>query len=125
LMDVIIFNNDKEGSTTFSLSFFSLSQIKFNGGLFFPAPWPGFLTNKVFRRSRRRAWSSSGLLQMLGNEEVRKNLLARRVNFLIWNKKQSGLWGFSQPLISSWNCGSNQKVHEKCGLDNLSLFYCP
>ena len=38
-MDVIIFNNDKEGSATFSLSFVSLSQIKFNGVLFFPAPW--------------------------------------------------------------------------------------
>jgi len=27
-------------------------------------------------------------------KQLRKNLLARRVNFLIWNKIQSGLWVF-------------------------------
>jgi len=52
--------------------------------------YPGFLINKVFRRSRRRAWSCSKLLQMPGNEAAAEKSVGPKGE--LFDLKQNTAW---------------------------------
>ncbi len=101
-----------EFSDCFNLNLYLLTRLWVSAFSFIP----DFSPPKFFAGRGAGHEAVVNYCKCLATKQLRKNLLARRVNFLIWNKIQSELWRFSQLIVSYWYCGLNQKVHEEYGL---------